>query len=132
MAKDTSKYGVAIIPENTFICTIEKGGDKDDIARYRFTETGKRTSKQIITIVTDDIILPDLYGEPWVRTPQGWVKAGDKITWYNSYEEARKVYKKLTKYNQKLTIYICLTAIAAIIGYLIYKYKHTPHEIQMV
>lgn len=126
-----TKYGIAEIPKGTILCSLEKGGDKDNLARHRFVESGKCTTKKIIKIVTDELVLQDLYDENWILIGQEWVKAEDIITWYDSYEKARNAYKSLTHYNRKLIIWVLITTILAIAGYRIYIHKFSNHEVNL-
>ena len=87
MKKPTIQYGIIDIPEETVLCNIEKGGDKNGTARYRFVDNGHRTENKHIALVSNETLLPDLYEALWARTKNGWVKTQDKITWYSSYQE---------------------------------------------
>ena len=125
MKKTEIKYGIIDAPAATPLCSMEKGGDKDGKARYRFVDTGKKTDKRIIALVTTETIMRDLYGAPWAHTPQGWVKAEDKITWYSSYKEASNMLASLTNRKQKILITVLLLIAFAGIAYIIYKtYKN--------
>jgi hypothetical protein len=121
MTKTEIKYGIIDTPVGTPLCSMEKGGDKDGKARYRFVDTGKKIDKRIIALVTTETVMRDLYGAPWAHTPQGWVKAEDKITWYSSYKEASNMLASLTNRKQKIVITILLLIAFAGIGYIIYK-----------
>ena len=121
MKKNTIKYGVIDIPAGTILCNIEKGGDKDGKAIYRFTDSGKKTSSRIISLVTNETTMPDLYGATWAHTKNGWVKAEDKITWYSNYKEASNAYASLTNRTRKVIRTILLILLAVGIGYLAYK-----------
>lgn len=119
--KPKIKYGIAIIPKGSALCTLEKGGDKDGKAMFRFSETHTYTPKTQCILITNETIMYDLYGAEWVRCNKKWVKADGKITWYNSYEEAVKVKASATNRKQK-NIRIMLTImITVLIGYIIYK-----------
>ena len=122
MNKKKIKYGILIVPQGTPLCTMEKGGDKDNKARYRFSNTGKKTSARLISLVTNETVMPDLYGAPWAHTKEGWVKAEDKITWFNSYKEASKTLASLTNRKRKILIGIVIAVIIAATAYLVYKH----------
>ena len=132
MKKNTTKYGVIIIPKGTVLCTMEKGGDKDGKARYRFSDSGKRTASRLVALVSDETIMNDLYDAPWAHTDKGWVKAEDKITWYNSYKEASDALASLTNRKRKIILWILIAVLFAALGYLIYKHYQGKTEIQTV
>ena len=121
MKKPTIQYGIIDIPEKTVLCNIEKGGDKNDTARYRFVDNGHRTESRHIALVSNETLLPDLYGALWARTKNGWVKTQDKITWYSSYREASNAYASLTNRKRKIILTVLLVILAALVTYLVYK-----------
>lgn len=121
MKKTNIQYGVIDIPAGTTLCNIEKGGDKNGTARYRFVDNGHRTESRHIALVSNETLLPDLYGALWARTKNGWVKAQDKITWYSSYREASNAYASLTNRKRKILLTVLLVILAALITYLVYK-----------
>ena len=125
MKKSNTTYGVIDIPAGTILCKMENGGDKDGKARYRFADTGKKTSSRLVALVTNETLMPDLYGAQWAHTDKGWVKAEDKITWHGSYREASNALASVTNRKRKVLMTILIIVLAAGIGYLIYKYyKH--------
>ena len=121
MKKPTIQYGIIDSPEKTVLCNIEKGGDKNDTARYRFVDNGHRTENRHIALVSNETLLPDLYGALWARTKNGWVKTQDKITWYSSYREASNAYASLTNRKRKIILTVLLVILAALVTYLVYK-----------
>lgn len=131
MAKDTSKYGIVDIPKATIVCDIEKGGDKDGTARYRFSDNGKRTTRRIVALVNDDVTLPDLYGALWMRTKQGWVKIEDNVKWYDSYSQAHNAYRSYIIHSPYIFWGIITVALIGLTAYILYKRKHTTYEVQM-
>lgn len=131
MKKTEIKYGIIDIPEGTILCKIEKGGDKDGTARYRFVDTGKKTNKRSIALISNETIMLDLYDAMWARTPNGFVKAQDKITWYASYKEASNAYASLTNRKRKILITILVLALVAgtiFLAYKFYKAKKTTYN----
>ena len=124
MKKNIIKYGVAQIPIGIAICSLEKGGDKKNKARYRFSDTGKRTTKKTIKLITDEIIVTDLYNAPWIKIKEGWVKAENRITWYDNYAEATQALSK-KKHGRKYLIYLVPILILTVLAirYFYGKYK---------
>ena len=128
MKKDNIQYGVLDIPAQTVICKLEKGGDRDNKATYRFAMTGRTTKKRHIALVTNETLMTDFYNAKWAHIPFGWVKAEDKITWFNSYKEAAQEKASRTNRKQIITrtiLIIMLIAAIAFIAYKIYKHKNT-------
>ena len=121
MKKPTIQYGIIDIPEGTVLCNIEQGGDKNGTARYRFVDNSHRIDKRHIALVSNETLLPDLYGALWARTKNGWVKTQDKITWYSSYQEASNAYASLTNRKRKILLTVLLVILAALVTYLVYK-----------
>ena len=122
MKKSSIQYGVMDVHAGTILCRLEKGGDKDSKAIYRFSPTGEKTSSRIISLVTNETTMPDLYGATWAHTKNGWVKAEDKITWYSNYKEASNAYASLTNRKRKVIRTILLLLLAIGIGYIAFKY----------
>ena len=131
MKKKETKYGVIDIPQGTIICTMEKGGDKDNKAGYRFSNSGKRTDSRIVALVTDETVMQDVYGDDWAHTKEGWIKTGDNITWYQSYKEAANALASKTRRKRRIIRIIIIAITLAAVGYTAYKiYKN--HTIQPI
>ena len=125
MKKQNIKYAVIDIPAGTALCTLEKGGDKDNKAIYRFSDTNQRTTKRIIAIASSETILTDLYNAQWAYTKKGWIKTENHIKWYQSYQEAKQELRNKTHQTKKNIIIILITCIAITIIYKIIKHKKT-------
>lgn len=121
MAKKEIKYGVISIPKGTVICTMENGGDKDGKAIYRFSDSGKRTTCTTHALISDETVMKDLYGDVWAHIKEGWVKAGDKITWYGSYKAATEALSKKKTWRKTLFRIAPIIIIAALAGWYLYK-----------
>lgn len=127
MKKDTIKYGVINIPPGSVLCTLEKGGDKDNQAQYRFASTGQKNKKKIVALVSNETTMQDLYGDTWAHTKNGWIKAQNYITWYDSYIEASNAYASITNRKQKITIVMLLSIAIIGIIYLVKKIKNSNY-----
>lgn len=132
MAKKNIRYGIIDIPQNTVLCTMEKGGDSENKARYRFSDTGKRTSSRLVALVSDETVMTDLYGAPWAHTDKGWVKAEDKITWCNSYKEASEKLASLTNRKRKIILWILTAVLVAVTVYLVYRHFKNTADINPI
>lgn len=111
---------------------MENGGDKDGKAIYRFSDTGKRTTCETHALISDETVMKDLYGDDWAHIKKGWVKAGDKIAWYDSYTEASQALAKKKTWRRTLIRVLPFVILAALVGYLIYKYyKKTTTTLQI-
>lgn len=111
---------------------MENGGDKDGKAIYRFADTGIRTDRITHTLISDETIMKDLYGNKWAHTKKGWVKADDKITWYDSYTEATHALAKKKTWRRTLIRVLPFVILAALVAYLIYKHcKNTASTLQI-
>ena len=124
--KKQPTYGIIDIPKQTAICNMEKGGDKDGKAGYRFVGTGTYTAKRLIALVSSETVMTDLYGATWAHTKKGWVKAQDHITWYNTYKEASNALASLTNRKRKIILGLSIAVLIAAIAYLTIKHWHKP------
>lgn len=124
MKKQEIRYGVIDIPAGSALCTLEKGGDKDNKATYRFSDTDKRTTKRLVALITTETILQDYYNAQWAYTKKGWVKAENHITWYNSYKEAADALHAKTNRKKKILIGLLAATLTIAIGYMIYKFRN--------
>lgn len=129
MKTKNTQYGIVDIAPGAVLCRMEKGGDKDGKAIYRFSDTGERTTKRHIALVTNETLMNDLYGAPWAHTAKGWIKAEDKITWYSSYKEASNAYASLTNRKRKIVLTVLIMLLITLISILIYKiYKNKCNQ----
>lgn len=116
-------YGIIDIPKGSAICTMEKGGDKDNKAGYRFAGTGSYTDKRLVALVSSETVMTDLYGALWAHTPKGWIKAQDHTTWYKSYKDASHALASLTNRKRKIVLGITIAVLIAAIIYIWIKYR---------
>ena len=86
----TTRYGTLTILKGAVYCTIEKGGDNKGKAVIRFSDNGKRATNTQTILITDELVTTDFYGDTWIHTKKGWIKAEDRLTWYNSYKEDKE------------------------------------------
>lgn len=121
MKQTNIQYGIINVPEGAVLCKIEQGGDKNGQALYRFVNSGSKTEKKHIAIVTHESLLPDLYGALWAKTKKGWIKVQNYITWYSSYNEAANAYASLTNRKRKIILTLLVMILTALFAYIIYK-----------
>lgn len=121
MKKNEVKYGIAALPKGAALCAIEKGGDKDNKATFRFSDTHKVLDKAQYLLVTNEIVMNDLYSDEWLYHKGYWIKADGKITWYASYKEASHAKASLTNRKSKIARIILVLMLVALIVYLTYK-----------
>ena len=133
----TTRYGTLTILKGAVYCTIENGGDNKGKAVIRFSDNGKRATNTQTILITDELATTDFYGDTWIHTKKGWIKAEDRLTWYNTYKEAKEAVYGKNHTKRKILLIIPIVILVAVIAYKLYKRKQTtpiietPNEIQM-